>query len=290
MNNRSPGGLQDDEALLAYLTGGKESLRWQVVYTRFRAIQVEGMEAAKFAKAFATWLDDLKDGHFTQPLQHSLYTTFLAYLDRDGNEKIPSYVAGDSLTLALDKDRKNAHDALVKTYHEPAKAILNQRQPIPGTDFADAYQNAQLNLLEKPPAADQPLTAQLFSWFMRVLIRRVVDWQRKQGKSSDWISPEDVQSTLPEQNAPTYDVAYWDALNDRYQINQRFGDDDAGKVVSKALGQMEDGCRDLIRKRYIFNYAYKKIAEQNDYSVDSVGQRIKRCLKKLRQVMTGTSV
>ena len=78
-------------------------------------------------------------------------------------------------------------------------------------------------------------------------------------------------------------------MNDRYQIEQRFGDDDAGKVVSKALAKMETGCRDLIRKRYIFNYAYKKIATQNEYSVDSVGQRIKRCLKKLRQVMTGTN-
>lgn len=289
MNNRSPGGLQDDEALLTYLTGGKEPLRWQLVYTRFRAAQAGELDNVHFSTAFATWLDDLRDGHFGKPLQHSLYATFSAYLNQTDNEQTSPYLAGNVLTLAMSKDQQNTHNALMKSYREPASAIINQRQKITEADFADAYQNAQLDLLRKPPSAEQSLTAQLFSWFMRVLIRRVIDEQRKKAKTTDFVDPEDVSFSSANNTTSANDTAYWDDLNRRYHINQRFGDDEADKVISKSLNQLDEGCRDLIRKRYVFEYAYKKIAQQNEYSVDSVGQRIKRCLKKLRRILTGNN-
>lgn len=292
MENHSPSGLQDDEALLTYLIGGKEPLRWQLVYRQFKAAQPHPSEATVFAKAFATWLDDLREGHFTRPLHDSLFATFQAYLNCiaqlpqvTGPTKLPPYLAGDVLVAALRKDNTNTHNALVISYREPAQAILNQRQPIAASDFADAYQNAQLGLLEKPPPGDAPLTAQLFSWFMRVLIRRVIDGQRKLKKTS-LLPAEDLATLRPTEKPTEHDTDYLSYLNERYQINERFGSDDTRDVVKKALDQLEGGCRDLIRQRYIFNYAYRKIADQNDYSVDSVGQRIKRCLKKLREIMT----
>ncbi|PHI20852.1 hypothetical protein CEQ90_05670 [Lewinellaceae bacterium SD302] len=190
------------------------------------------------------------------------------------------YFARDVLINALHEDPKQLTGPLMQAFEPAAATFVSHNFPNSAVSFADVYQEAFLNLLQKPPAVDYPHTAQLFTYFRQILFRRCADVIRGTAPKNT----TDADKNPEEGNNPE---SFTDHIIENYDLAQRFGTDDAAEIVREGMEKLGDQCRRLLRLRFFRNMRFREISDLTGHSTDSIGTRIKRCLKKLREGIFG---
>lgn len=290
-------GRLDDAALQLFLQSNLHPTAWQLTYREYRQAWLAGQSPeaweknkSLFAKAFATWLDDIRSDAMKNTDPNDLWSLFLVYLrcldpalNRPELAQQNRYLSRKILVAGLHQKGDGCHDAISRAFREPALAKLRKQFPQQSDDYDDAYQNALLNLLERPPPQDEQPKAQLYTWFIRVLLRRMIDLQRGKDKQISNLEITEVNLLEASQEEEQTQLAYLDHLHEKYRIGERFASDDVGLIVRKAIAQLGDNCEQIITQRYLRRRSYRELAVWLDCSVNDIGQRIKRCLKKLRE-------
>lgn len=291
--------LQDDLALYNYLKVARNPVPGALFYgpARKRLLHYEadqgryGQEVLEaITLAFATFMDQLTRGKVSPPTQRSLWLTFLAYYKAgtgrayvDGSKHLhATYFARDVLLVAMADDKAKALNAITTGFEEPSRRGINRKYPTGAVVFADVYQDALFALFKKPPEPEKEHTAQLFSIFRTILIFKAADAFRGDRRNDP---PPDFTDNVTDDGKNIND--FTDHIIETNKLAELFGSDDIGEILRLALDQLQEGCRSLLKLKYFQQLRQREIAEKMGWSTNSVGTRISRCLKKLKDILRG---
>jgi RNA polymerase sigma factor (sigma-70 family) len=187
------------------------------------------------------------------------------------------YFSRDVLLRCLQKNKPLTLDILSTAYRKPTSRLLDAL-PIAGfINFEDAYQEALINLAEKIFPPDHLHTAQLFSIFFTMVKFRAIDQARVIGRR---IRSDDKYAKIHTPERHDY-PSYNDYIIETKGLNEKFGSDNASKVLETALGNISKECRKLLWLLFYQGYSYDKVAALTGFKVNGIGTRRKRCLKNL---------
>lgn len=289
--------LQDDRALYDYLRVARNPVPGALFYraARERLLHYEadqeryGQEVIEaISLAFATFMDQLSGGKIPPPAQQSLWLTFLAYYKAGtGRAYVESskhlhatYFARDVLLMAMVDDKDKAFNAITTGFEEPSRRVINRKYPTGVVVFTDVYQDALLALFKNPPAPDKKHTAQLFSYFRTILVRKAADAFRGDRKNDP---PPDLTDNVTDDGKNIND--FTDHIIETNGLAELFGSDDIGEILGSAFNQLGEDCRSIIRMKYYQRLRQREIADKKGWSTNSVGTRIRRCLSKLKDIL-----
>jgi len=297
-SNAKP-GRQDDLALFHYLQVARTPIPGAIFYRQARALLLEyeaeqqryGEEVIQeISLAFSTFMDAAQTGAIPSPLRHSLWHIFLAYykactqrsLKENSKYLQASYFARDVLLIAISEDKDNAFNAVTVAFKAPSQKVIERKYPTLAVNFEDVYQEAILSLFRSPPSPNKAHTAQLFSFFRTILVRRAVDAFKLDRKSDP---PEDLTNN-PVENGKNIS-GFIDHIIEANKLAELFGSDDIDKIMARALNKLGQDCRSLLKYKYFDQLKQRQIAEKQGWSTNSVGTRISRCLTKLKDILKG---
>ena len=291
--------LQDDRALHAYLKLARNPVPGALFYraARERILNYEA-EQGRYGKkivevlshVFATFMDQMNGGKIPPPVNRSLWITFLAYYKAGTGRAYAenngflqaTYFARDVLLAAMAEDKDHSFNALTDAFREPACGVIERKYPNHAVDFADVYQDALISLFKKPPLPGKAHTAQLYSFFRTILVRRAAD-AFQQGKKQ---SPtQDLTDNLSGEGKNIN--GFTDHIIEANGLANLFGSDDIGAILSDALNQLGEDCRSILKLKYYQRLKQREIADKKGWSTNSVGTRISRCLTKLKDILRG---
>lgn len=240
--------------------------------------------------AFATFMDQIGTGKVPPPTNWSLWQTFLAYYKAntkrayaDKNRELrATYFARDTLLQAMARDKDKAFDAITVAFQKPARKVLARKYPNDTVTFTDVYQEALLGLFKNPPSPDKQHTAHLFSFFRAIMMNKAADAYR-QGNNNGPIPDLNVNPTDDGNNINEFT----DHIIEVNQLDNIFGSDDISEILSSAMGKLDEACRLILKSKYFDGLKHRDIAKKNGWSTDSVGTRVKRCLTKLKNILSG---
>ena len=292
--NSHPRLNHDDRALYLYLNKCKGATARQLFYQviRARIAQYEAQQGRKWVTvksdvitSFSLFWTAVEAKTFAQQAAIPPWFAFLSFyrLQTKRTFSRPKdsalnyrYCSRDVLLRALAEDKEQVTGPLNAAYEAPAKKTFYQYYPSDNSEviFNDIYQDAFIDLLRKPPDPVGKHSAQLFSIFRQILMRRAADAYRKKPKPL----PEIVNTEADGNNSNDFT----DYVIDKYHLKRRFASDDPIDIVKKGMNRLGKNCQELLQLRFFRGKRYREIAEILAYSTDSVGQRIKRCLRKMR--------
>lgn len=291
--------MQDDLALFQYLQVARTPIPGAIFYRQARALLLAyeaeqkryGEEILKaISKAFATFIDAVQTGALPHPVKHSLWHTFLAFykastkrpFQENSNSLQATYFARDILLVAISEDKDNAFNAITTAFKASSQKVIERKYPTQAVDFEDVYQEAMISLFKNPPSPDKAHTAQLFSFFRTILVRRAADAFQRDQK----IDPPEDLTINPSENRNNIND-FTDHIIEANNLAELFGSDDIDKILTKALNKLGPDCRSLLKYKYFDQLKQRQIAEKKGWSTNSVGTRISRCLSKIKDILNG---
>jgi len=145
----------------------------------------------------------------------------------------------------------------------------------------DVEQEALQSLAKSLASATQGHSVRAF--VKRVSINRCVDEVRRQVRSRTVFTSmpchQSDDGTVME--IPLADVTAEDPID----LITR--DEQLVELRSK-LGQLNETCREAIRKFYLEGMSYKQMAEESGLTVNTIGSRLSKCLSRLRTMVFAT--
>lgn len=297
--------FQDDEALINYLRIDHSADAWQTVYRFYREpifiyFQTKGYTSESIksilSNAFAEVLEDIQSKKLQQPLQATLLEVLLLhcqFLEGDTNNTkhvTPpagyTYLAKKVLVNRLEQPN---NDQVVKAIYDGFKGmavkVIQMKFPLPEPDIEDVFQETMLALIARPPKDKEGQKAKLFTYFMTILHNKVIDlWNTKEkgdipsGNLNDFEGLMDhlISETSHKNND------FWDYINEKHQLGEKFNAASDSELIEQLFTKISPDCRNLLKLRYIEGHKYKEIAKTINSPIDTIGQRIKRCLKKMK--------
>lgn len=187
------------------------------------------------------------------------------------------YFARDVLLSCFIENRAATVEVLSLAYRQPAYVLLQKKGNLVAVDFADAYQEAVVSLLKTTFQPDKKHTAQLFTFFFTILLRRCQDQLRTKGRR-ERIDNDYHEIIAPDRHIP---AAYDDYMIDKLNLHEFFGQEELGGILTKALDGIGDDCKRLLRLIFYRGYSYQQTAEIMKIKANGIGKRRERCLKKL---------
>lgn len=298
----------DDEALRELLRLDRSEDTWQAVYRAYRVpvftyYRSQGYPTERIKqiaiRAFAEVLDDLRSNVHQRAPSGSLLEMLLLYCQRiDGKQtkaedlKIPAgytYLAKEVLVDRLQhSDREAVSRAIYDRFRQPAFGIIRSRYKIAEEDLEDIFQEAILALIQRPPQDKAGQSAKLFTYFMYIFRNKTLDLLKARNKAPIPGDDDEQFDRMLNQLSPPEghkSTDFWDYVNETYDIGERFAAENASQMIDRLFERITPKCRNLLSLRFIEEKKFKEIALIIGCSVNDVGQRIKRCLKKMRSEM-----
>ncbi|GJM35863.1 MAG: hypothetical protein DHS20C18_48640 [Saprospiraceae bacterium] len=297
--------FHDDEALLHFLRIDRSADAWksaydyyrQPIYTYYQALNYSEEQIKPILiKAFAELLENIRSRDLHPPLPGALLEVLLSYCllleEKSENFEKPNvpsgytYLAKKVLVDRLQQPNKEQiTQAIYNSFKEPALKIIQSRYPLQESELEDVFQEAMLGLLGRPPQDTAGNEAKLFTYFMQILRYKTLDLLKEKGKGEIQAGDlEDFNLLLDHlANDPGHkNNDFWDYVNEIHNLGEKFSSNDEVVFLDKLLTKISSDCRKLLTLRFIEEKKFKEIAEIIDCSIDSVGQRVKRCVKNMR--------
>lgn len=297
--------FQDDEALLTYLRIDLSGHAWKMVYRFYREpvfiyFRDKGFSdkiiGAILAGALAEMLEELGLKKSHQYLRISLLSKLLYFCHRRAKEpceineisppKGYTYLAKKVLVHCLQQDDKDTiAKAIYDSFKKTASKAIGVKFSLSQEDIGSLYNEAMLALITRPPKDEGGKEAKLYTYFTKILHNKAVDLCKTLGKG-DIPSGDlnDFNKIIDDLNGKEEhkSTEFWDYINEKHKVGEKFNVESALEFIEQLLARISPDCRKLLELRFLEEKKYKEIAEIIDSSIDTIGQRIRRCLKKMR--------
>ncbi len=297
--------FQDDEALITYLGVDRSGRAWKTVYRFYREpvfiyFRDKGYSdkiiGAILADALAELIEEIDHEKSHYLLRVSLLNQLLYYCHKiakepcEINEISPpkgySYLAKKVIVYSLQQvDRDTIAKAIYDAFKETASRVIGIKFSLSKGDIESLYHEAVLALVNRPPKDEGGNEAKLYTYFIRILHNKAIDFCNSLGKGDIPASNiDDFNKIIDDLNSKEEHKSneYWDYINEKHKVGEKFNVESDLEFIEQLLSRISPDCRKLLELRYLEKKKYKEIAEIIDSSIDTIGQRIIRCLKRMR--------
>lgn len=297
--------LQDDEALITYLRIDRSDRAWKMVYRFYREPvfiyfrekgYTDQATGAILANALVKLLDKFGPKKSPPSLHQPLLKILLSYchevaedpcdVDKIISPKGYTYLAKKVLVYRLQQDNKDTiSKAIYDSYKKTASKAIEIKFSLSKEDIESLYNEAMLALITRPPKDRDGKEAKLYTYFIKILYNKAIDFCNSSGREDiPSGNLDDFNKIIDDLNSKEEhkSTEFWDYINEKHEVGEKFNVESALEFIEQLLAKISPDCRKLLELRFLEEKKYKEIAEIIDSSIDTIGQRIRRCLKKMR--------
>lgn len=198
------------------------------------------------------------------------------------------YSDSDLLLWCLKAENTLVGDAVRREFKEPVLKVFCKEHSIEISSrevkerilqpYEKAYGVFLINIRDGKVIA--PMKATLFTYFYRIFKNKALEDNRKRGEQQAREEPtEEMQSyQKPEESSGEFFEYLIDVYGDKYDLGR-----DSKELVRKLMSQLDEVCRKIITWYYLEGKPL--VALEEELGVSNLNVKVKRCRKKLRDLL-----